>query len=51
MARSAVGGWRSYRIDHRGPSRNAVIEIAALSLAAAGIWGTPGPFWALSTES
>jgi len=28
-----------------------VLELAALSLAAAGIWGTLGPFWAMSSES
>jgi MFS family permease len=27
-----------------------VLELAALALAAAGIWGTLGPFWALSSE-
>jgi len=27
-----------------------VAEIAALSLAAVGIWGTLGPFWAMSSE-
>src|SRR5215475_2380013 len=30
---------------------NPVLELAALSLAAAGIWGTLGPFWAMSSES
>jgi ACS family tartrate transporter-like MFS transporter len=28
-----------------------VLELASLSLAAAGIWGTLGPFWAMSSES
>jgi ACS family tartrate transporter-like MFS transporter len=27
------------------------MELAALSLAAAGIWGTLGPFWAMSSRS
>jgi ACS family tartrate transporter-like MFS transporter len=26
------------------------VELAALSLAAVGIWGTMGPFWAMSSE-
>jgi ACS family tartrate transporter-like MFS transporter len=30
---------------------NPALELAALSLAAAGIWGTLGPFWAMSSES
>jgi MFS transporter, ACS family, tartrate transporter len=30
---------------------NPAAELAALALAAAGIWGTLGPFWALSSES
>jgi ACS family tartrate transporter-like MFS transporter len=29
---------------------NPVAELAALSLAAVGIWGTLGPFWAMSSE-
>jgi ACS family tartrate transporter-like MFS transporter len=34
-----------------GVTTNAALELAALSLAAAGIWGTLGPFWAMSSES
>jgi ACS family tartrate transporter-like MFS transporter len=34
-----------------GITTNPVLELAALSLAAAGIWGTLGPFWAMSSES
>jgi hypothetical protein len=34
-----------------GLLHNPVLELAALSLAAVGIWGTLGPFWALSSES
>ena len=29
----------------------AAMELAALSLGAIGIWGTLGPFWAMSSES
>ena len=34
-----------------GFAHNPAVELAALSLAAAGIWGTLGPFWAMSSES
>jgi ACS family tartrate transporter-like MFS transporter len=34
-----------------GLLHHPVLELAALSLAAVGIWGTLGPFWALSSES
>src|SRR5262249_27180906 len=30
--------------------KEPVAELAALSLAAVGIWGTLGPFWAMSSE-
>jgi ACS family tartrate transporter-like MFS transporter len=30
--------------------KNPVAELAALSLAALGIWGTLGPFWAMSSQ-
>jgi len=30
--------------------KNPAAELAALSLAAVGIWGTLGPFWAMSSE-
>src|SRR5262245_46373534 len=30
--------------------KNPLAELAALSLAAIGIWGTLGPFWAMSSE-
>jgi len=49
VALSAVGG--AIGLIGAGLSHNPVIEVAALSLAAAGIWGTLGPFWALSSES
>jgi ACS family tartrate transporter-like MFS transporter len=31
-------------------SQNTVAVVAALSLAAVGIWGTMGPFWAMSSD-
>src|SRR6185369_4089745 len=34
-----------------GIATHPVLELAALSLAAAGIWGTLGPFWAMSSET
>src|SRR5204863_9098033 len=34
-----------------GIAENPALDLAALSLAAAGIWGTLGPFWAMSSES
>ena len=34
-----------------GVTTNPALELAALCLAAAGIWGTLGPFWAMSSES
>ena len=34
-----------------GLATNPALELASLSLAAAGIWGTLGPFWAMSSES
>ncbi len=34
-----------------GMAPSPAVELAALALAAAGIWGTLGPFWALSSES
>jgi ACS family tartrate transporter-like MFS transporter len=34
-----------------GMTTNPVLELGALSVAAAGIWGTLGPFWAMSSES
>jgi MFS transporter, ACS family, tartrate transporter len=49
VALSATGG--AIGLIGAGLSHSPVIEIAALSLAAAGIWGTLGPFWALSSES
>src|SRR4030095_13646441 len=49
VALSAVGG--AIGLIGAGLSHNPVIEIAALSVCAAGIWGTLGPFWALSSES
>ena len=49
VALSAFGG--AIGLIGAGLAHNAVIELAALSLAAAGIWGTLGPFWALASES
>lgn len=34
-----------------GLAPSPAVELAALALAAAGIWGTLGPFWAMSSES
>ena len=34
-----------------GLAPSPAIELAALALAAAGIWGTLGPFWAMSSQS
>jgi len=34
-----------------GVTTNPVVELAGLALGAAGIWGTLGPFWAMSSES
>jgi ACS family tartrate transporter-like MFS transporter len=34
-----------------GVTTNPAVELTALSVAAAGIWGTLGPFWAMSSES
>jgi len=49
VALSAVGG--AVGLVAAGVATNPVLELAALSLAAAGIWGTLGPFWAMSSES
>jgi ACS family tartrate transporter-like MFS transporter len=49
VAMSAVGG--AAGLIAAGLLHNPMLELAALSLAAAGIWGTLGPFWALSSES
>jgi len=49
VALSAVGG--AVGLIAAGLLQNPVLELAALSLAAAGIWGTLGPFWALASES
>ncbi len=34
-----------------GMAGSPAVELGALALAAAGIWGTLGPFWAMSSES
>jgi ACS family tartrate transporter-like MFS transporter len=34
-----------------GATSNPFVEIAALALAAAGIWSSLGPFWAMSSET
>lgn len=49
VALSAVAG--ALGLVGAGVMSGAVMQLAALSLAAAGIWGTLGPFWALSSES
>jgi len=49
VAFSALGG--AVGLIAAGLLHNPVLELAALSLAAAGIWGTLGPFWALASES
>jgi ACS family tartrate transporter-like MFS transporter len=49
VALSAAGG--VVGLIAAGLLHHPVFELAALSLAAAGIWGTLGPFWALSSES
>ena len=49
VALSAMAG--AIGLVAAGMLHNPVLELAALSLAALGIWGTLGPFWALSSES
>jgi ACS family tartrate transporter-like MFS transporter len=49
VALAAVGG--SVGLVAAGLLQNPALELAALALAAVGIWGTLGPFWALSSES
>jgi ACS family tartrate transporter-like MFS transporter len=49
VALSAIAG--AAGLIGAGTTTNPVLELAALSLAAAGIWGTLGPFWAMSSES
>jgi len=49
VAFSAIAG--AAGLIGAGITTNPVQELAALSLAAAGIWGTLGPFWAMSSES
>ena len=49
VALSAIAG--AIGLIGAGLTHNTVLELAALSLAAMGIWGTLGPFWALSSES
>jgi MFS transporter, ACS family, tartrate transporter len=49
VALSAIAG--AAGLIGAGITTNPVLELAALSLAAAGIWGTLGPFWAMSSES
>ena len=49
VALSAIAG--AIGLIGAGLAHNTVLELAALSLAAMGIWGTLGPFWALSSES
>jgi MFS transporter, ACS family, tartrate transporter len=49
VALSAIAG--AAGLMSAGIATNPVLELAALSLAAAGIWGTLGPFWAMSSKS
>jgi MFS transporter, ACS family, tartrate transporter len=49
VAISAAAGAAGLMIA--GLVASPVLELASLSLAAAGIWGTLGPFWAMSSES
>ena len=49
VALSAMAG--AIGLIGAGLTHNIVLELGALSLAAMGIWGTLGPFWALSSES
>jgi ACS family tartrate transporter-like MFS transporter len=49
VALSAIAG--AAGLLSAGIATNPVMELAALSLAAAGIWGTLGPFWAMSSKS
>jgi MFS transporter, ACS family, tartrate transporter len=49
VAFSAIAG--AAGLAAAGLFHNPVLELAALSLAALGIWGTLGPFWALSSET
>jgi ACS family tartrate transporter-like MFS transporter len=49
VAASAVAG--AAGLIGAGVTANPVVELAALSLAAAGIWATLGPFWAMASES
>jgi ACS family tartrate transporter-like MFS transporter len=49
VALSAIAG--AAGLSGAGLTTNPVLELAALSLAAAGIWGTLGPFWAMSSET
>ncbi len=49
VALSAVAG--AAGLIAAGITTKPVLELAALSVAAAGIWGTLGPFWAMSSET
>ncbi len=49
VAVSAVGG--AAGLIGAGLAQNPYLELGALALAAAGIWGTLGPFWAMSSET
>jgi MFS transporter, ACS family, tartrate transporter len=48
VALSAAAG--AVGLISAGVMTKPALELAALSLAAAGIWGTLGPFWAMSSE-
>jgi len=49
VAISAVAG--AGGLIGAGIAASPVLELAALAVAASGIWGTLGPFWAMSSES
>jgi nitrate/nitrite transporter NarK len=49
VALSAVAG--AAGLIGAGVATQPALELAALALAAAGIWGTLGPFWAMSSET
>ena len=49
VALAALAG--SMGLVAAGLLQNPVLELAALSVCAVGIWGTLGPFWALSSEA
>jgi ACS family tartrate transporter-like MFS transporter len=49
VALSAVAG--GVGLIAAGTAPNPILELAALALAAAGIWSTLGPFWAMASQT